>query len=299
MFAKSFHDARGTVESPSLTEKGKTYSPQETSDYVIINEKHLYTFFKFGKKAKQNSDEAYVSIDTICNLVIDGHVYQTVQHFFQSQKFKEHDRKQFTGLKPKIKTAKQAKSAGSRGAMRKIFGYTISDLKWKGPSNDNDEDYRNIRAMKKALWARWEQDKRFRDILQVPGRLFRYMETPRSSSSSDKILEWGCFCNKGTWNGLNILGNLMNELACFHDVPQYFECSVGHQNVLNWCGQTPLNDTLHYFSYPRNTYGILREQSTFETPYNSCGYKVRDCDAVHPFLKQSHIMTNPSILLHA
>ena len=60
-----------------------------------------------------------------------------------------------------------------------MFGYGLSMLKWKGPSEDNDEDYYCIRVMKKALWARFKQDNRFRNIVSQKDVSFEHYEKPQ------------------------------------------------------------------------------------------------------------------------
>jgi predicted NAD-dependent protein-ADP-ribosyltransferase YbiA (DUF1768 family) len=294
-----FHDAR--IATPSEVEKEHKNGESEVDSVPLeaTCKKNRYTILHFHSKAKPKSDEAFLSTYAICNLVIDGAIYPTVEHYFQSKKFKVPDQWRFKGSKAKFRTAKEANSAGKRGTMRRLFGYSPSMIKWKGPSDDNDEDYYNIRVMKKALWTRWTQDKRFQAILKVPGRLFELYE--KRTCRGVTIQEWGRDTDKQTSvsMGLNILGNLYNELACFHDIDGFFECVVDGRTVFNWSGSTPHHGKLFYFPYPRNTFGPIRQDERYGREYVHCGYKVKDCDVVHPFIKASSIMTNPGIILHA
>lgn len=294
-----FHDARNVLPPEVEKEHKNGESEVECTLFEATSKNHGYNILQFHSKAKPKSDAAYLSTHATCNLVIDGAIYPTVEHYFQSKKFKARDQWRFKGSKAKFRTAKEANSAGKRGAMRRLFGYYPSMLKWKGPSDDNDEDYYNIRVMKRALWTRWKQDKRFREILKVPWRLFElYEKRPRGGVN---IQEWGCDTDKQTnvSSGLNILGNLYNELACFHDVDDFFECMVDGRTVLNWSGSTPCSGKLLYFPYPRNTFGPIRQDELYGREYVLCDYRVKDCDVAHPFIKPSTIMTNPAVILHA
>jgi len=287
----SSHDAR-TVPSPTHKVPANPASGNLTQQLLRSTlETKRYAILQFDYKDKRGSDELYLSTHTICNIVINDKVYSTVEHYYQSQKFKPNDQKRFQGTNPPIKTAKEAKAAGSRGAMRRLFGYGISSLKWKGPSTDYDEDYCNIRALKRALWARWNQDPRFRKILMVPGRLFEQREKTRSTSLT--VPEMGCSRDAaGNQIGLNIIGNLYNELACFHDLENYFEMDVKGKRVLNWTGSVPSTGTFYFYPYPRNTFGTLRQDTLHGASYKKCGYMVRDGDVAHPYTKLGDILTS-------
>ena len=248
---------------------------------------------KFHSRAKEGSDERYLSTFTMPKegIVIDEVPYKTVEHYYQSQKFKDEHRGMFKGLDAELDTAKKAKSAGSKGNMRKSVGYTLSDITWKGPSPDNDEDYYNIRVMKKALWTRFKQDKRFRKIVMQKDVQFEHYQKARGPFNPDKIPDWGCYYDakhtKST-RGLNILGNLLNELNAFHNLIMYFEID----GKLNWSGITPSDSEFKgWFPYPRNTYGYMRGEEE-DKEYLKCGYRVKDSDVVHPF-------KDASIILHA
>jgi len=230
-----------------------------------------------GAKAQ---DARYASTHAVCNIVVDGKLYQTVMHYVSAQKYNPQDRHLFQGKTPKFKNAKEARSAGAPPAMRKLLGYSMTDTVWKRASPDFDEDYYNIRAYKHALWARYQQDARFRRILT------EYTYFARCEKSrGEKTAEWGCHEGKG----INILGNLYHELAAFGEVEQFFELKNGK---LNWTGSIPGSDELRFFSYPRNTFDRIREHGKYGQVYDSCGYKVVDSDVVHPF-------KDASIILHA
>ena len=274
-------DSQGKVKT-----KGKVSqsgSSSETSQNTIT----------FHSKAKPGSDEAYLSNFQLVpgGLVIDEVPYLTVEHYYQSMKFKDKDRGMFKGLDAELTSAKLAKSAGGMGVMRKMFGYGLAMVKWKGPSEDNDEDYYCIRIMKKALWARFQQDKRFREIVSQQDVHFEHYEKPRGSFNVNKIPEWGCYMDHkhtGMKRGLNILGNLLNELNAYHErLPNYFE----RNGTLNWSGSSDVSG-LDWFPYPRNTFGLLRENDKYGNDYKKCGYLVRDSDVVHPYF-------DPSTILHA
>ena len=247
---------------------------------------------KFHSRAKEGSDEQYLSTFTHVKngVVIDEVPYKSVEHYYQSMKYKPEHRGMFKGLDAELNTSKEAKSAGSKGAMRKMVGYGLSDLKWKGASWDNDEDYYNIRVMKKALWARFQQDKRFREIVSQKDVQFEHYQKPRGAFNPDRIPDWGCYYDAKhtkSLRGLNILGNLLNELNAYHErLPNYFE----KNGKFNWSGSCDVAG-LNWFPYPRNTYGEMRGEKE-DKEYKKCGYFVRDSDVIHPF-------KDASVILHA
>ena len=247
---------------------------------------------KFHSRAKEGSDEQYLSNFTHPKegIVIDEVIYKSVEHYYQSMKYKPEHRGMFKGMDAELTTAKLARSAGGKGAMRKMVGYGLSDIRWKGPSPDNDEDYLNIRIMKKALWARFKQDKRFHKIVMQKDVEFEHYQKPRGAFNPDKIPDWGCYYDaKHTKSkrGLNILGNLLNELNAYYErLPNYFEIN----GKLNWSGSCDVAG-LNWFPYPRNTYGCMRGEKV-DKEYLKCGYCVRDSDVVHPF-------KDAALILHA
>lgn len=247
---------------------------------------------KFHSKAKSGSNEQYLSNfqHVKDGIVIDEVPYISVEHYYQSMKYKPEHRGMFKGLDAELTTSKQARSAGGKGNMRKMVGYGVSDVKWKGASWDNDEDYYNIRVMKKALWQRFKQDKRFREIILQKDITFEHYQKARGPFNPDKIPDWGAYYDKKhtqTTRGLNILGNLYNELNAFHEIEGYFEID----GKLNWSGSSKGND-LKWFPYPRNTYGEMRDADKYDEDYKKCGYLVKDSDVVHPY-------KDATIILHA
>lgn len=247
---------------------------------------------KFHSRAKEGSDEQYLSTfqHVKDGIVIDEVPYKSVEHYYQSMKYKPEHRGMFKGLDAELSTAKLARSAGGKGAMRKMVGYGLSDVRWKGASWDNDEDYYNIRVMKQALWARFKQDKRFKEIVSQKDVTFEHYQKPRGAFDANKIPDWGCYYDAKhtkSMRGLNILGNLLNELNAYQLIPSYFEVD----GRLNWSGESPETSTKSWFPYPRNTYGEMRDEEE-DKEYLKCGYKVKDSDVVHPF-------KDPSIILHA
>lgn len=287
------NDARQqpNTKEQEMDQEGKTKTKGKVQQQDNSSEIEIKTI-KFHSKAKQGSDEAYLSNFQLIpgGLVIDEVPYLTVEHYYQSMKFKDKDRGMFKGLDAELTTAKMAKSAGGKGAMRKMFGYGLSMVKWKGPSEDNDEDYYCIRVMKKALWARFTQDKRFQKIVSQKDVTFEHYEKPRGSFNLNRIPEWGCymdFKHTGMKRGLNILGNLLNELNAYHTMSGYFETPDGK---LNWSGSSDVAD-LNWFPYPRNTFNLMGDHEKYGKDYEKCGYKVKDSDVVHPVF-------DPSVLLH-
>ena len=108
-------------------------------------------------------DARYLSTMQVCELNIDGRVYMSMEHYFQSQKYPLD--KQYMFEKGGVYVLpKDAKRAGGKGGMKK--NKCALDLdRWNGFSLENPNDFHRIRIMKKAIWARFKQDKRFRDIL--------------------------------------------------------------------------------------------------------------------------------------
>lgn len=288
---KSHAGKQPNTEEQEMDQEGKVEAKRKLQQ-SDGSAKDATTTIKFHSKAKPGTQEAYLSNFQLVpgGLVIDDVPYLTVEHYYQSMKFKDKDRGMFKGLDAELTTAKMAKCAGGKGAMRKMFGYGLSMLKWKGPSKDNDEDYYCIRVMKKALWARFKQDIRFRNIVSQKDVSFEHYEKPRGSFNMNRIPEWGCymdFKHTGMKRGLNILGNLLNELNAYHErLPNYFE----KNGKLNWSGSSDVSG-LNWFPYPRNTFNVMRDHEKYGKDYEKCGYKVKDSDVVHPVL-------DPSILLH-
>ena len=207
---------------------------------------YWYTPVKLHSRAKLGSDAAYLSNFTLMmpghELLINGKQYVSVEHYFQAQKFKEKDRAPFQ-KGGSLDTAKKAKSAGCRGGMRKLLKkklrvkeYPLDLSKWNGPSEENVEDYKCIRIMKRALWARFCQDKRFREIVTTPFTIFEHYEKPRGKAG--KVPVWGCYFSTKMakkW-GMNVMGVLLNELAFYHNTKTYFQYAVEGKKYLNWSG---------------------------------------------------------------
>lgn len=204
----------------------------------------FYNVVKIHSRAKMGSDAAYCSNFTplFTPLIIDGKEYISVEHYYQSQKFEKEDQREFEcgGC---VADAKQAKSVGSKGGMKKFLkkrnkSYSLDMNEWT--ANDKS-DHHCIRVMKKALWARYKQDKRFRDIINKPFTIFEHYEKRRGKFSPDRVPVWGCYLPsdpnfKGKKFGLNIMGCLMNEIAFFHHIPNYFEYTISEKKYLSWSG---------------------------------------------------------------
>ena len=227
---------------------------------------YWYTPVKLHSRAKMGSDAAYLSNFTPMlpgkELLIDGEKYISVEHYFQAQKFKKEHRAPFQ-KEGSLDSAKKAKSAGCRGGMKKLLKkklkvkeYSLNLSEWNGPSDENVEDYKCIRIMKRALWARFCQDKRFREIVTKPFTIFEHYEKPRGKPG--KIPVWGCYFSAKMakkW-GMNVMGVLLNELAFYHNTEKYFQYVVEGKKYLNWSGYNapPLHPGLPVrMMYPRCT----------------------------------------------
>ena len=213
---------------------------------------YYYTVMKVHSRAKWG-DATYLSNFTplFTPLCIDGKLYVTVEHYYQSMKYNPDKRHIFeaTGT---VKTAKEAKNLGSKGPMMKMVGHALDFERWYGPSNDNEEDYFCIRTMKRALCARFNQDERFRNILLTPFLYFEHYEKKRGKFDPNKIPVWGCYTPKGHAKlGLDILGNLFNELAMFSGLNNYLEYNVDGKKYLNWTGFTVPPIKVLKLKYPR------------------------------------------------
>ena len=184
---------------------------------------------KFYSKSK-DKDNRYLSNFQRCipPLQIDGETYPSVEHWYQSQKYPAQLRHLFqTG--GTFKEAKEAKRAGSKGVMAK-HKVKLNLKEWNGRSKSHPNEFHRIRVMKKGLWARFKQDKRFRDILSRPLTYFVHYEKKRGKFDPKRIPAWGTYKSKiGGWSGLNILGLLYIELAKFHNIPGW----LGDKEV-NW-----------------------------------------------------------------
>lgn len=187
-----------------------------------------YEMVKFYSRSKDN-DHKYLSTLQRCEppLQIDGKTYPSVEHWYQSQKYPKNLWHLFqTG--GEIKEPKQAKRAGSKSAMAK-HNVKLNLYEWNGMSSTHPNEFHRIRVMKKGLWARFKQDKRFRDILCRQYTYFVHYDKKRGRYDPKRIPAWGSYLSKvGGWSGLNILGLLYMELAKFHDIK-------------GWLGETEVN----------------------------------------------------------
>ena len=171
-------------------------------------------------------DARYLSTMQVCELIIDGRVYLSMEHYFQSQKYPLE--KQYMFEKGGVYVLpKDAKRAGGKGGMKK--NKCALDLdRWNGFSPENPNDFHRIRIMKKAIWARFKQDKRFRDILIGSEKPFVHYEKKRGKYDPTNIPAWGSYCSKvGGWTGLNVLGMLYTEIA-------------EHYQDIEWLGDTKM-----------------------------------------------------------
>jgi predicted NAD-dependent protein-ADP-ribosyltransferase YbiA (DUF1768 family) len=211
---------------------------------------YFYTVVKIHSQAKWG-DALYLSNSTplITPLCIDGKMYVTVEHYYQSMKYTPSKREMFE-IKGSVKTAMEAKNLGCIASMKRMTGHTINFDEWHGPAKDNSEDYFCIRTMKKALCARFHQDERFRNILLTPFLYFEHYEKSKGKFDPDRIPFWGCYTQKGKLS-LDIVGNLFNELAMFSGIHNYLQYTVDGKQYLNWTGFTVPPIKVLKLKYPR------------------------------------------------
>ena len=234
-FENIYYDSRNTYkkvkEMEEKTTKEKKTIKQKKYDFkaseIYARGPDGYKMVQFYSRSKEY-DAKYLSTMQVCELNIDGRVYMSIEHYFQSQKYPPSKRVLFEKNGP-FETPKQAKSGGSKGGMKKN-GCSLDLKVWNGISEQYPNEFHRIRVMKKAIWARFKQDKRFRDIICRPKTYFVHYEKKRGKYDPTKIPAWGSYKSKiGGWSGLNILGLLYIELARFHSIEGW----LGNDKV-NW-----------------------------------------------------------------
>ena len=237
-----FYDARNIKKKQEMEKKTKDKKEIAFKKSYAFKNSELYSrgpegyeMVQFFSKAK-DKNYRYLSTLQRCDppLQIDGKTYPSVEHWFQSQKYPQQYWHLFqTG--GEIKEPKQAKKAGSKGGMAK-YNLTLDLNKWNGMCKSHPNEFHRIRVMKKGLWARFKQDKRFRDILCTPFTYFVHYEKKRGRYDPKRIPAWGSYKSKlGGWSGLNVLGLLYMELARFH-------------NIEGWLGDTKVNWSIKVWS---------------------------------------------------
>lgn len=239
-FEDIYYDARCQKKKIKEMEKKRTEKKETTkqkNNYFKNSEMYArgpdgYKMVLFYSRSK-DKDARYLSSMQPCELHIDGKTYMSMEHYFQSQKYPTSKRYLFE-KNSTIKEPKKAKSAGSKSGMKKN-GEVLDLDHWNGMSKDHPNEFHRIRVMKKAIWARFKQDKRFRNILCVPKTFFVHYEKKRGKYDPKKIPSWGAYKSKiGGWTGLNILGLLYLEIARFHNVDGWLE----KNGCLSWSVNT-------------------------------------------------------------
>lgn len=171
---------------------------------------------QFYSRSKENS---YLSNFQVCPqpLCIESKLYASVEHYFQSKKVREEDQVRFTINGVYGTCPKTARKQGSKGGMAKNGMKLVKH--WDSICSDG-ELYR-IKVMKKALQARYEQDDRFKKMIDGP-YFFVHFENCRGGRSF-----WGaCKTKKRGWVGKNVLGLLMGEIKTGKQdnrVPRYIK----------------------------------------------------------------------------
>lgn len=174
-------------------------------------------------------------------LIIDGYSYPTVEHYYQSHKFPKEHRSRFQN---RSMTAVEAKRAGCKGSMKKL-GLALDMKKWNCMDMVPDEnkkfnfEYNTdrffIRVMKRALWERYKQDRRFRDYIDNHEGPFEHFEKKRGKYNPKNPPYWGCYTERKYTNGEKVGRNVLGTLYCClrdnNDFRGFFEDNNGN---LKW-----------------------------------------------------------------
>lgn len=202
--SKAKSKSRDTAKNVKVTKSSATSSARplgiKTYNPKSIKTGNAFTFFSRSANADAKYLSNYQQIPD--GLKIDGKKYPSVEHYFQSRKYDDEFLKSNPDMFTDINvTSKQAKSMGTKTYMKKI--------KFKKFNVDN-WNQRRFGIMKKALKARWEQDKRFRTILLTLDKDVYPVHYERSGEKST----WGGFISKkeGHLVGQNVLGFMLHEL---------------------------------------------------------------------------------------
>ncbi len=213
-------------EEKKKADEKKRYNFKSSEVYARGPEGYKMLLFFSRSKC---TDAKYLSTFQICELHIDGKTFLSMEHYFQSQKYPA-DKRYLFEKNSKFKTPSEAKWAGCKSGMKKN-GVALDLVKWNSLSEEHPNEFHRIRVMKKAIWARFKQDKRFRDILCRPKTYFVHYEKKRGKFNPKNIPSWGAYKSKGNgWCGLNVLGLLYLEIARFHNIEGWLE----KNGRLNW-----------------------------------------------------------------
>ena len=141
-------------------------------------------------------------------------------------------------------TAVEAKRAGCKGSMKKL-GLALDMKKWNCMDMVPDEnkkfnfEYNTdrffIRVMKRALWERYKQDRRFRDYIDNHEGPFEHFEKKRGKYNPKNPPYWGCYTERKYTNGEKVGRNVLGTLYCClrdnNDFRGFFEDNNGN---LKW-----------------------------------------------------------------
>ena len=155
----------------------------------------------YSRSKDQNA--RYLSNFTVLNkpLNINGLYYNSIENYYQDQKFKSSfgDKSKLPDFTIKGKlTPKQAKSFGSKGGMRK-FGFKLNNNLWSK---------KRIYVMVEAIFYRFLQDKKFKSIVEMYIKekiILIHFERGKNPF-------WGAYIRKdGIYIGQNVLGDIIME----------------------------------------------------------------------------------------
>ena len=289
---KHFYDARNIEKKQEMEKETKIEKKISFKKSYAFKNSELYArgpegyrMVQFYSKSK-DADAKYLSTLQRCEipLQIDGETYPSMEHWFQSQKYPKEYRHMFqTG--GEIKEPKQAKRAGSKGGMAK-YNLTLDRSEWNGMSSTHPNEFHRIRVMKKAIWARFKQDKRFRDILCRSFTYFVHYEKKRGRYDPKNIPAWGCYQSKiGGWSGLNILGLLYLEIARFHNIKDW----LGEKDI-NWSIKVWKSGDQPMKAWEKSHPLIPHRAVTPRKEWKYAGFVVRDKYNIH---------MDSSIILHS
>ncbi|MAT62918.1 MAG: hypothetical protein CL881_03875 [Dehalococcoidia bacterium] len=192
-----------------MEKKGQTEEKRQDIEEARSSNDEVYST-GHGRAMQFYSKSKYLDAKYLSNfqmhwtkLHIDGKLYWSVEHYFQAQKVRDEDQVRFTTEGEYGNCPKMAKKQGSKGGMKKNGLKLIPE--WDSVCPDGTP-YR-VKVMKKGLKARYEQDSRFRRIIDGP-YYFVHFENCRGGRSF-----WGaCKTKKRGWVGRNVLGLLMGEI---------------------------------------------------------------------------------------
>lgn len=281
MYKKEDEKADKKKQNEKKSSKEKNYN--FASSEIFARGPEGYQMVQFFSRSK-DKDAKYLSTMQTCELVIDGKVYMSMEHYYQSQKYPA-DKRHLFEKNGKFASPKEAKSASSKSGMKKN-NVKLNLTAWNGMSQDYPNEFHRIRVMKKAIWARFKQDKRFRDILCRPKTYFVHYDKKRGKFNPKRIPSWGCYKSKDNgWCGLNILGLLYIEIARFHSIDNWLE----KNGKLNWSIKVWQRDNPPFKPWEKSHPLIPHRALTPRKEWKYGGFEVKE---------EYNTFTDSSIILH-